>query len=491
MLIKHGAIYLLSRIIPGLVAFTSLVVYTRLLTPDEYGAYILVITTMALVQVNLFSWLDLSLLRILPAHHADPRPLLSTVLGLFLLLVGAITALALLVWLLIPDPVLRKLLLLGIPILWVHAWLELNLKLCQSSLMPIRYGILLMFRSVATLGLGVALVLHGLGEYGPLVGFLVGSALACVATLLWQWRGIRPRIDWRLARELAVYGIPLTGSIALVFIIDSADRFLLARFLGSHAVGVYSAAYDLAAQSLQVLMMAVNLAAYPLAIRAYEAGGIPAALEQLRQNGNLLFAIAIPAAAGMIVLTEPIAGVLLGESYREAARTILPWIAVAVFVAGLKVFFFDMAFQLSKRSLPMMWSVAAGAVINVLLNLWWIPTHGLVGAAAATVSSYVVALAICIAIGRRFIPITPDFGQLFRILLSVAVMVLAVSAVPARVDPLGLAMQISVGMLAYGLAATALDVLGMRSRWLGRPGKGSATAEDRPPTPAGSGPRRS
>src|SRR5690606_30955381 len=109
MLIKHGAIYLLSRIVPGLVAFASLVVYTRLLSPDEYGVYVLVIATVTLVQAIGFSWLDLSLLRILPAHKSSPEPLLAAVLWLFLFLVAASTVLATLVWLLTSDAVLRRL----------------------------------------------------------------------------------------------------------------------------------------------------------------------------------------------------------------------------------------------------------------------------------------------------------------------------------------------------------------------------------------------
>src|SRR5690606_17299614 len=111
-------------------------------------------------------------------------------------------------------------------------------------------------------------------------------------------------------------------------------------FLGSDSVGVYSAAYDLISQSLQMLMMAVNLAAYPLAIRAYESGGIPPALAQMRENGNLLFAIAIPAAAGLALLAQPISQTILGAQYREAARLIIPWISLAVFLAGAKAFYF-------------------------------------------------------------------------------------------------------------------------------------------------------
>lgn len=463
MLLKHGTIYLLARIVPGFVAFASLVTYTRILSPEDYGSYALVLAAVSLVHVNLFSWLELSLLRVLPSCLDNPRPLLATVLALYLALAAATGIAGGIAWLLLPDPVVRGLLLLGVPMLWVHAWMELNLKLCQSKLMPVRYGTLLFTRSVATLCIGVAMVLHGLGAYGPLAGFLIGTSLACVTTVIWEWRGIRPRIDARLAKELAHYGLPLTGAIALVFIMDASDRFLIAAYLDNEAVGAYSAAYDLASQSLQVLMMAVNLAAYPLAIRAYENEGMVAAITQVRQNGSLLLAIALPATVGMIVLSQDIVDALLGVQYRSTASLILPWIALAVFVAGLKVFFFDIAFQLRKRSGSMMWSVAAGALVNVSLNLWWIPSYGLIGSARATLVSYVVALLVCVALGRRLMPINFDWGQVLRVAGCCAAMALAVLALPPQTDVPGLVARIGVGVLVYGSCALITNVLGVRT----------------------------
>lgn len=468
MLLKHGAIYLLARLTPGAVAFASLVVYTRLLSPEDYGAYILVITTVALVHVNLFSWLELSLLRLLPAYEDRPAPLLSTTLCLYLWLSAGTTAIAAVAWFALPDPVVRRLLLVGVPILWAHAWMELNLKLCQSALMPIRYGILLLLRSASTLCIGVALVLSGLGAFGPLLGFLVGAVLACVAAVSWQWRGVRPRLDRRLAGELARYGLPLTGSIALIFVIDSADRFMIARFLGTDDVGVYAAAYDLASQSLQVLMMVVNLAAYPLAIRAYEKEGVPGALAQLRENGVLLLSVALPATVGIVVLAQPLADVLLGAEYRAAARAILPWVAFGIFLAGLKVFLFDMAFQLSKRSGTMIWAVAVAASCNVLLNFWWIPAFGVVGAAWATVVAHALALAVCIVLGRQLIPIEVDWSQAARIAVGCLVMAAVVLAMPAPPGVFGLVARILGGMVGYGLVAIALDVMGSRTWLAGR-----------------------
>jgi len=466
VLLKHGAIYLLVRLTPGAVAFASLVTYTRLLAPEDYGAYVLVITTVSLVQVILFRWLELSLLRLLPACEDNPQRLLSTILGLYLWLCLLTAAVGSVAWLLLTDPLMRRLLLIGMPILWGYAWLNINLKLCQSSLMPIRYGALLLLRSTSTLAVGVALVLYGLGAYGPLLGVLLGTVLACLLAVSWQWRGVRPSIDRQLAGEVARYGLPLTGSMALVVVMGSADRFMIARFLGADSVGVYSAAYDLTAQSLTLLMMSVNLAATPLAIRAYESGGISGALTQLRQHGAFLLSISLPATLGIIVLANPLADVLLGQEYRAAGRLILPWIALAVFISGLKVYLFDMAFQLSRRSGAMMWSVGAAAICNVLLNFWWIPLFGVIGAAWATVVSYIVALVICISIGRRLIPIQVDWSQALRIACASSAMLLVIVSIPDRPGVLGLSIRIFSGAAVYGFTAAFLNVMGVRAHLL-------------------------
>ena len=462
MLYRHGATYLVGRLIPGLVAFASLVVYTRILAPDDYGVYALVMAAVAFVHVVLFSWLELAVLRILPAQGEDPAPLLSAALYLFLwlvLLTGVGGAILSAVYATTP---VGSLILVGVPILWVHAWFELNLKLHQSKLLPVRYCTLLLARSTSSFCLGVALVLYGFGAHGPLVGFLVGSALGCLLAIGWAWRGIRPRYHPGLSKELFSYGLPLTAAAALVFVVDSVDRFMIARYIDTEAVGAYAASYDLTSQSLHVLMMSVNLAAYPLAIRAYERGGDGAAIEQARRNGSLLLAIAVPATAGLIVLAPEIVGTLLGTEYQATAIEILPYIALAVFVAGLKVFFFDLAFQLKRRSGMMIWSVAAAATVNILLNWWWIPGYGVLGAAWATLVAYVVALAVCIILGRHVLALVLDIGQVVRIVFSAFIMSVFVRSLDLAPNLFGFLGTLAAGIVVYSLTAVASNVLESR-----------------------------
>lgn len=222
------------------------------------------------------------------------------------------------------------------------------------------------------------------------------------------------------------YGLPLTALFALSFVVSSSDRFLIAWFLGEGQAGIYAAAYDLGQQSLTLMMSAVNLAAHPLAVRALEQRSDGACRLQLKRNGTLLLAIAMPSAAGMAVLAPNISSVMLGAEFREDAARIIPWIALAILLSGMRAFHFDLAFQLGRQTIGQVWVVGAAAVLNIILNLWWIPAFGLMGAAYATAAAYLLAILMSAAIGRKVFQVPVPFRDLIKIALASSIMALLV-----------------------------------------------------------------
>ena len=83
MLLKHSVYYMLARGLPGVASFAALALYTRLLEPDEYGRYALVITGVGFFNVVFFQWIRLSLLRFLPACMGNPSSFFATILAAF------------------------------------------------------------------------------------------------------------------------------------------------------------------------------------------------------------------------------------------------------------------------------------------------------------------------------------------------------------------------------------------------------------------------
>ena len=49
--------------------------------------------------------------------------------------------------------------------------------------------------------------------------------------------------------------------------------------------------------------------------------------------------------AGITILAQPLANIMLGEEFRQGATILMPLMAIAGLFAGLKAFAFDQVFQ--------------------------------------------------------------------------------------------------------------------------------------------------
>ncbi|WP_280541569.1 oligosaccharide flippase family protein [Chromohalobacter sp. 11-W] len=463
MLIRYTAYYGLARGVPGLLNFLAIAIYTRLLSPSDYGIYALVVVWVGLINVVCFQWIRLSLLRFFPAHLDDPRRLLSTLLLAYTSVASLTGGAGVAVWFAVADESLRTLVLIAVPLIWVQAGFELSLELMRSQLNPLRYGLMAGTRAVIALGLGMLLITWGFGALGPLLAMLLGMLVAVVMLGSSLWRGARPSLSLCPdLKPLLAYGLPLTATFALGFVVSSSDRLLVARLLSHDAVGIYTAGYDLVAQVIDMLLMTVNLAAYPLVVRALEKNGREAAREQLDRNGGLLLMIAVPVTLGFITLAPQIVSLMLGESFRAGATQLVPWVAVAIFMSCIRAFHFDLAFQLSEKTFYQVWINGSAAVVNVALNLMFIPAFGLVGAAYATLIAYGVALALSILLGRRLFAISLITRDNLKVLLCGAIMVACLWPLREASGTWALVEQVLWGAAVYTVSVFLLNVANVR-----------------------------
>jgi O-antigen/teichoic acid export membrane protein len=401
MLIRHTLIYGLARGFPAVVSFLALLVYTRLLQPGQYGQLVLVTAGISMAGIILFQWLRLVAARWLPTDVGAQRAWLGQcaalfiVLALFCVLAGGF-AVAVVPW----HP-WGSFTLFGIFLLISQQWLEMNLKLVTMKLDPGRYALLLGTKSILAFAIGATLAWVGWGAWGPLWGLFVASVVAVPLFGRDLWRGVRlvspfqPEFPAQLR-----YGLPLIGSFALGWIIASSDRFIIGGVISVDAAGLYAVGYDLAQQGLGVALLVVQIASYPLVVRALEVQGPEEARKQLSRNGDLVCGIAFSGAAMLTVLAPFLSG-LVGASYRETTTELLPPVALAAALGGIKAFHFDLAFHLDRRSTPLLLIGLIAASINIVLNFIWIPQYGLLGAAWATVIAFACGIVLSMYQGCR------------------------------------------------------------------------------------------
>src|SRR3569623_792097 len=63
MLNRHFSIYLVAYILPAAVGFFAVTAYTRLLTPAEYGVYVVGMSIAGILGAVFFAWIRLSVSR--------------------------------------------------------------------------------------------------------------------------------------------------------------------------------------------------------------------------------------------------------------------------------------------------------------------------------------------------------------------------------------------------------------------------------------------
>ena len=477
-ILSQAGIYLAARGLPGIISFLAIPLFSRLLDPKDYGRYALALATVNVLNALLFQWLRLALVRYVAAYRGDEARLKSTLATTCGALVLAAGALALAASVLPAFQEWRVFIAVCWVALAVHAAFELCCEYARGSLQPWHYMRLQLARALSFVALGVVFVLMGAGWWGPMAGATVGMAAAAGFAGWRDWAGIRPTIDRQLLLRLAQYGVPLSLTVALTVVISSSDRFIIAWVLGEESAGLYSVAVDFTTQTLTLLMMVIHMASFPLAVRDWESGGPEAARERMRTNASLLLAVGVPCAVGLAVLAPGLAHCFMGRGFRAAAAGIMPLVALGTFLACMKAFHFDAAFQFAHRTLSQVWIVLLAAALNIALNVVAVPRWGINGAAGASVVAFLVAIGLTVLIGRRHVVLPVPAAPAAVVALAAGVMALLLYPFRSHVSPLAVAAQVVGGAVAYAAILFACDFLGYRTELLARRSRRRSSADE-------------
>lgn len=461
-LLRHSVYYLFAAGVPGLVSFFSVAIYSRLLPPSEYGIFALVIANTLLVQSVAYRWITNSVTRFLPAQREQPRELLESILITYLMVCGLTGALGSGIYFWISDLHVRRLILLGILLLWATTWFDLNLEAARSSFQPARYAWMSITRSVSTILIGVPLVLLGLGAYGLLVGHFVSALLAATPSTLTLWRQVRLRWHAGMVRRTLRYGLPLTADAIVRYVVTTSDRLIIGHFLGASAAGLYAVGYDLGWRLLNLLFSSIELAVTPLVFRAFEQQDRSRALTFLAQVRTLIWAVSAPVAAVLIAVPRPLVEMVLGVRFRETAMEIIPWIAIAyLFLVIMN--FYNYAFRLGLRTELQVVVMALGAGVNLMTNFLLIPRIGLLGAAIATTAAFGAAALLSYILSQRILPMRIPIHDIAKITLASAMTAGVLRVLPLAHGLWGVIQMFLLGSTLYLAFLWVLNPAQLRS----------------------------
>lgn len=251
------------------------------------------------------------------------------------------------------------------------------------------------------------LVVFKWGVFGYIFSIICSDALSVVFLFVVAkpYRYIDFRgMDLAQSRAMLRYSIPLIPNTILWWITNVSDRYMVAAICGESANGMYAAAYKI--PSLIMLVSGIFMDAWQISAFTEKEGRDRFYSKVMSTYSSLLFVMA----SGVILCTRFVPYFLFADGYYDAWRYI-PLLVVAM-VFTCMVNFLGSIYMLEKKSARSLITAAISAVVNVVLNIWWIPLFGVNGAAAATLVCYLVVFSIRLWDTRRYIRIRWNYARL-------------------------------------------------------------------------------
>jgi O-antigen/teichoic acid export membrane protein len=459
--------YLPANIVQAAVGLLTIVIFTRLLSPHEYGFYALGFTVMTVVHTAFFTWNEAAMARFWAGEEmkGEASDHLATIYRTWGVLLLVLPIAALVVFFIPMEPGLRIAALAGLGAVLPRT-LEKLFQERRRAAGEVRGSVAL---DIGLTGggfiLGALMAWVGMGGAAPLLGTGLAAAICIVFVFRPEWaRSAGGRFQKARMRNYFSYGTPVALAMALALVLSSTDRILIASFLDEASVGVYHAGYSLANRTLDVVFIWLGAAGGPALIMALEKGGPEALRDAARQQSAFMLLLTVPAAVGLAMVARPLADILVGPELRVGAAQVTPWIAASGFLSGMTTYYFGTAFTLARRTKMLLVAMSVPAIANIVLNLVLIPQLGLKGAMISTVASYALGLVVQVVLGRGPVSLPIPWLALGQTAFAAAAMALVLTRLPSPGGIAELMLKAGVGALVYGIIAYAIDIGGMRSR---------------------------
>jgi O-antigen/teichoic acid export membrane protein len=459
--------YLPANILQGIVGFATLMAFTRILTPSDYGAYVLALGVSSIAYTLVFTWMESAMARFYPAErNADPEaPLLyGTLYRLFgVVAVAFLIVLALVAALWPAQGALKTAVIVGLAANAPRSLVKLVQEQRRSVGRVRAASGIDMLMSGGGFVLGLAFAALGLKSAAPLAGTGVMALLVMPFFVREDWgRAWRGQFSAGAAKLYSLYGYPISLSLIMTIVLYTADRFMIAHFLSEADAGAYHAGFSIASRVIDVMFVWFGAAGVPAMINALENGSSAGLEVEARRQIELMALVLFPAVAGIIAVAAPLSSILIGEGLRGRALAITPLVTAGALLAGMNNGYFLLSFTLAKKTRLLVVAMLIPAMANIALNWVLIPRLGLVGAAASYLVSFVIGIAAAWGLGFKAQPMPVPALELGKIAGAAGLMALALSVIPPLGVALDLAVKPALGLLIYGALAYGLDLGGAR-----------------------------
>lgn len=421
-LFKSSLIYGVGAIASPIVGFFLLPLYTRYLTPSDYGILETLVATTSILSIFIIFGMDNSLFRFsFDSSNINEQNRVLNTTGVFIWGFSAIT-IAILIFAAKPltgaffkDQQYYSLLIIAFLTAGITAIQKIPLSVFRINNQAARYALLMIGQILITTILCIAFVAGlNLGVRGVIFGTLISITFLTFIAYLFITSRIKFNFSLFLFKKMIRYSAPVVPAGLALWVLSLSDRYFLIWYSTQAELGLYSIGAKFAS------IVAIGIAAFRLAW--------PQAAYSIikEKNKNTIYARALTyflflssgVTIGISLFGKELVSLMTASDFHEA-YSVIPILSLGFVFNGCYTIL-AIGMGLKKQNFMLFPATVIPAIVNLILNYYLIPDFGMHGAAWATLLSYLLMAGLTWLASERVHHIDYEWKKIIIILAVTA-----------------------------------------------------------------------
>jgi len=321
------------------------------------------------------------------------------------------------------------------------------------------YNLIGMFARFLSLGLSIFFTVYIVrGLVGYYLGLVISSVT--VSTILFftffkKLEFSKKGFSIALFKSSFKFGFPLIWSEFSHLLLNYVDRYFIQFYLGATAVGLYSAGYSLGTYVTEGIVYPISYAMAPIYMRLLFEKGEEETKAFISNTYRYYVLIAFPAAFGFMGLGKDLLVVLATDKY-SGAGVILPYVIVGQLI-HYSTLILDVGLMIRKKTYIFPIVTMLSVLLNCLLNVVLLPRFGILGAAVATILSYLFYGGVIVYYSFREFRFSIDWSSIILYLSASLAMLVVIKNIDLGGQIVNLVGRIGIGAMIYFLLIFFFD----------------------------------
>lgn len=465
---RDSLVYAIPAIVSRGVAFFLVPLYTRVLSPADYGAFDMFMVFASIVNLTVALEVSQGLARFYAdTREADRKVAYASSAFWFtvacyclfcMVAFGCSSGLSM--WVMGSEG-RSTAFRIGILYVCCNGIFYLIQNQFRWELRSRRYASVSLLVTIGTAAAAVGLAYGlGLGLEGLVGGMLIGTIPGVVYGLWHLRQSFRLRFQPACLREMLQFSAPLVPSGVAVFISTYIDRLMINYHLSVEAVGIYGIGFRLAS-TVGLVMVGFQGALTPLVYTYHRQADTP---REMARIFRYFVAFALLLFLVITLFTHDILVLWTTPAFYGGAAVVV-FLVPAILLS--QMYIFAPGVFIAGKTHLVLWINLSGAILNTVFNALLIPGLGIQGAALATLMGYFAVFGGYMVLSQRFYPVPHAWGRLASAVALAGALAVAVPWVVRETIS-----RWVFSVLALAIMAGAIILLGLVSgdeiRHLGR-----------------------